>query len=505
MDEAGNVRTRRVFMVGAMLTDTRLPERVAETEVLALSASQFLRVGADDNRDTLQLLINARNVQPVLERVIWNTLQQHGVRFPTGRGTSISLEKVLTKGAERSGVNIRSLLAQDDINERLRQWLTDAFIQENDLPLADVIASEHHASIRRARDAWLAWYRSETSTMPPSAWNPHTQAYDFDVHIPTANGTKQLTVAGYRGGGLEWYHFYQTSFAASADQPTESVQLSQTVLPTPISFRGAPAARWWEFEDARANFDGFTASPTDLAHALMLDYRLIFGNDWWMLPLEVPIGTYTRVTNLTVHTNFWPLQDPIAFQNANHNTETWKLFALSGDTYDDEGLFLPPVMSSSLEGEVLDRVRFARDESANLVWGIENAVATPLGSSRSRREMGNEDATAVVPPPTQDEAAALSYHLRTNVPVYWFPFVLQSDSSVFEKRVLTGTTPLGRLLADVTEIDQHTINRRGLQVIRRHVRARWHTGATFVWAAHHRELGEDEARTNFRYDILEGI
>ena len=56
--------------------------------------------------------------------------------------------------------------------------------------------------------------------------------------------------------------------------------------------------------------------PTDLAQLLMIEYVSSYGNDWFVVPLTLPVGSVTRVESLVVTDTFGvrnlirPIGDP---------------------------------------------------------------------------------------------------------------------------------------------------------------------------------------------------
>ena len=75
-------------------------------------------------------------------------------------------------------------------------------------------------------------------------------------------------------------------------------------LPTTAHYPGMPADRYWEFEDGRVNFGMTGAAKSDLARLAVLEYALVFGNDWFVLPLTLPTNALYRVSTFTVRDNF---------------------------------------------------------------------------------------------------------------------------------------------------------------------------------------------------------
>ena len=61
-----------------------------------------------------------------------------------------------------------------------------------------------------------------------------------------------------------------------------------------------PSARFWEMENSRTEFGRIDANTNDLAKLLLAEFVLLFSNDWCVIPLELPIGTFSRIDGLLV-------------------------------------------------------------------------------------------------------------------------------------------------------------------------------------------------------------
>ena len=94
----------------------------------------------------------------------------------------------------------------------------------------------------------------------------------------------------------------EVNLGSAADTAAKAVV--QTMVPAPVSFRGMPAPRFWEFEDARIDWGLIDAGPGDLPHLLMADFATNYGNDWYVIPAEIEVGTLTRTRSLVVTDTF---------------------------------------------------------------------------------------------------------------------------------------------------------------------------------------------------------
>src|SRR5262249_51351345 len=141
------------------------------------------------------------------------------------------------------------------------------------------------AAVQGVCQAWSAWCDALFSTPAASqdAWQRERMGYAFCLAARVSDdpfGERTLSAAEYFEGRLDWHAFDvngEVSLGATADAP--GARVVRTVIPAPVTYRGMPAARFWEFEDARIDVGLLQVGPTDLPHLLLIDYASIFGND----------------------------------------------------------------------------------------------------------------------------------------------------------------------------------------------------------------------------------
>ncbi|WP_254764253.1 lamin tail domain-containing protein [Natrinema marinum] len=302
------------------------------------------------------------------------------------------------------------------------------------------------------------WYESlydEPDTDTGSAWDPTRLEYRFAVSTGTGDNETVLEAPEYQGGSLEWYAFStaeddEATLAATdsstaadalldakdrvpaataskttdrfetnttvdgtsdgANQQADPTQPSETAteapagettsaVPTQVSFPGMPAARWWEFEEGDVNFGELAGDGAALSRLLLTEFAAQYGNDWFELSLETPIGTLSRLTELTVTDTFGVTETAEAAID-----DDWNLFMHDlGDG--DAGLFVPPTLAESVTSDPVERVVFGRDETANAVFAIERLVEGPVGRPVDRTEFRVPKLVvdAVAPAATADE------------------------------------------------------------------------------------------------------
>jgi hypothetical protein len=304
----------------------------------------------------------------------------------------------------------------------------------------------------------------------------------------------------------------------------------ETTVPAPVTFPGAPAQRFWEFEDARIDYDRLAIGPTDLAHLMLTEYASGYGNDWFVVPLTLPIGSLTTVDSLVVTDSFGvaSLLRPIgdrALPAANWSM--WQLAYLQRPGSDAPGgqepnlLFLPPSLGQVTDGPVVEEVLFMRDEMANIAWAIERTLESPV-------ELGAPGFGSNPPPIGQSPVAPVSaadgdstpdrYLLSTTVPDYWVPLLpvevtLPSGAVINRLRrgaVLRpdGSQEIQHAHAEVLTLQQdlalfdEEIPREGARVTRQRRLARWIDGSTWLWAAQRNQVGRGEGSSGLMFDTL---
>jgi hypothetical protein len=61
-----------------------------------------------------------------------------------------------------------------------------------------------------------------------------------------------------------------------------------------------PNPRFWEMEDRRVNFGALNAKTTDHLLLAFAEMGLVYGNDWFVIPHEMPVNHLCQVLGLLV-------------------------------------------------------------------------------------------------------------------------------------------------------------------------------------------------------------
>jgi hypothetical protein len=355
--------------------------------------------------------------------------------------------------------------------------------------------------------AWFdTIYGAATSSSGASAaWRPERLGYSFTATASSAG--VRLTAGSYDGSEVDW-HSFDVKDATSDGVPTPPLNapVALSFLPSAIRFSGMPSARYWEMEDGKTDFGAIDANTNDLAKLLLTEFMLLYSNDWCVLPLELPVGSFTRVQGVLV-TDVFGDQTLVraADRGSDSDWQRWSMYRMNGDTSAAMGLFLPPSLTAKISGPAFEDVHFLRDEMANLVWGVEARLPSKLGEPLNP-EIGYSE------PPRPPSTAETRYTFSTTTPPNWRPFLPahlpDSDRSIRLQRGRLPSQPLqplGRILNPHSPyfIAEEEVPRAGRNVKRAFQRARWIDGSTFLWVGRTCALARGEALGGLVFDQIE--
>lgn len=355
--------------------------------------------------------------------------------------------------------------------------------------------------------------------------------YAFEVAAQVPGGYLLAKADGYADGRLDWSDF-DLRFAKTlpltggkaplpkAEEPAPPITFlppeiaKHELLPRSIRFRGMPVSRFWEFEDRNVYLGDVDAGPTDLVRLLLVEFALIAGNDWFVVPLDVPVGTFTRIDRLVVSNTFGERQTIRSATEVDGPASPWRMFLSSGDPAVESGagrpwLFLVPGVFTSIESAPIEEVAFIRDEMANLAWAIERKIEDASGRPEDRHERW----LALRPPPPEPPDLTRS-RLATQVPSHWFPMVPVQAADQRSIRLRRGRLlrsleepleiPKGLILEpdQALRMFEEEVPRAGMRVFRAWQLTRWSDGSTWLWAGRRKTLGRPERASDLRHDLL---
>mgnify|MGYP000848253362 FL=1 len=488
--------------------DSLALETLVEAEPVTDDSRPNWRLAAESGRHLLRLLDTAR-LGPT--RAQWMA-SAYVLTAPTPEqakqidAASLSFIRVLagrTIDGLRFAARLNVLQAGNTVNEIFRESPFDQ------------IAAGDRPKVIGIFTTWLTWLDSLFQQgAAPSAWIPERMEYALSVSAKTTSSEVVLTAPEYLDGRLDWFSF-TTSSGNGLGATDNRSSFSEAFLPTPVSFRGMPSARLWEFEDGAVNFASVQAAPQDLARLLLVKFALEYSNDWFLLPLELPVGTVSQVRALVVTNTFGERFLIPHASEVDGPTSPWRMFSLTNDT--QKLFFLPPVLGPLLESQPVEDVSLLRDEMANVAWAVERVVESAAGRPLDRHEAYQETLAAQPSPPSAgSEGDPLVYRLGTTVPDYWIPLLPVKDGTTLrlkrgalpafgEGGIQGAQRPKGRLLEPNRELllFDEEVPREGARVTRTYQYARWIDGSTHLWIGRRKGPDRGEGASGLQFDVAE--
>jgi hypothetical protein len=373
------------------------------------------------------------------------------------------------------------------------------------LPATPAVGTTDRPAVQTAANAFLAWYDAlydaPANGGAAPAWVDERMEYHFSIDATRTDVPCAFLADQYTGEPLDWPSFDHVTAPLGSVNNAAPATVTRTFMPSPVSFKGMPARRYWEMEDASIDVGAIDAGPTDLARLMLREFALIYGNDWFLVPLPVTVGSVARITSLIVTDTFGVAQT-IPHYAATNDGGRWRMFAISGDALDHR-LMMAPALAKDLTSAPQEQVLLVRDDAASIAWGVEAIVSGASGAAIDRASA--TAASAPPPPQSAPSRAALHYRLGTSAPEYYIPFVAQQNR--MQRAALlrangsrTPITPLGRLLAPDVPLFEEEFIREGVRLERLYRMARWTDGSTHLWLARRKTTGAVAGSSGLQFD-----
>ena len=342
-----------------------------------------------------------------------------------------------------------------------------------------------------------------------------------------------LATDEHTGGDLDWHAFDIPRGGAKGNAGEPQEQETLWLLPTPISYSGMPAERFWDFEDGEVFFGGITLEKTDLAQLVLTEFATVYSNDWFMMPVPVETGTLNRIISVEVFDTFGDVTRVNACATEDTGARPWRFFELAGDPSAKDGvapwLYIPRGISGGDHSRPVELVMFTRDEMANLAWGIEQIVESPAGEpinrdqhwKRVRDDFPDYTGEGDLPEETGDPErdTAWRYRLLTTAPPHWIPFAPEIINNIATGRLvrsrmgeweLLGTArdtlagPQGRIMDPGAPmvVEEEELMRGGIEVARRYESARTPDGRLLIWASRRKRPASGEKSSGRVTDVI---
>lgn len=382
------------------------------------------------------------------------------------------------------------------------------------------------AEVRLAASMWRDWvmtlFDDADADAGTACWQPARFEYTASMagrRTEDQFGETTLTAPRYDRDTIDWYEFDVNGEVNLGTRPAEAgARVTRTVVPAPVTAPGLPASRFWEFEDGRLNIAEIRPASTDLAQVLLVETLNGYGNDWFVIGVELPVGRMVQSASLVVTDTFGvrTLLQPAGATTSGR----WGLFRHAMPVEDDEAegvpisnlLYLAPRVVQPLIGAVVEQVTLSRDEQANIGWAIEQIVESPL-------QVGVMLSDSRPPDPPGDPDAAPDYRLAHEPPPHWIPLLPvrtgPDEQVVLARGSMLDVTGGRRVVASVTGllaggadgallIPEEEVPDDGLVVQRHYQAARWIDGTLHVWAAHRTRPAGQLPSAGLRFDSLTG-
>jgi hypothetical protein len=387
------------------------------------------------------------------------------------------------------------------------------------LPAGAVIDAGDLPAVQDAQRAFAkeaAMTFGEFGTGDPPSWRPERLEFEGTLTLNAETRTDFRLMPSF-DASLDWYAL--DGVAASGEPPRGKAEpLRQSTIPVHVGFRGMPNARWWDFESGQTDYGDLLVDKRDVAKLVIMDFMLIHGNDWFLVPLEQKVGTGLKIFRLTVTDVFGDtVIVPRSDQLPDAAPDPWRLFASSvignPEVVIPELVLLPSAGGALQIGEPLEEVRFFRDETVNVVWAVEKTIASLSGEPRPGHE-----SSAATAREQQTETGGLRYVIQTEVPRHWIPFVpvtldpVSGEITLERAAMLDATAeppvpiePAGRILRPAPtpyRVREEEISRAGVRIVRVACRARWTDGTTHVWITRMRRAAGGEGSSGLLFDAV---
>ena len=376
--------------------------------------------------------------------------------------------------------------------------------------------------------SWLDWYRGGLGAPQASSWQPNRLEYAYAASAGKSRAEQVLTATEYTDGRLDWYGFDLSNTPSLGGTHDRRQLRFNPMLPTAARFGGMPADRYWEFEDGRVNLAQVSAGPTDIGRLLLLEFALAYGNDWFLIPVELPVGALFQMTKFQVTDTFG--QPSNLLRAANAAGESWRMFEMTAAPGSNPDSFLlAPAIDARLEGDPIEEVALFRDEMANMAWAVERKVQGPMGTPIDRYREASLVAGSQRLSDLSGVAPELIYRVATTVPEHWIPLVpvpkqgrlLAEFGIELERRAMLRHLPDGSvqpiqpkgilIRTDVSKaaadeppirLEDEEVPRDGALLTRSAQFTRWTGGERLHWIGRRKTAGKGEGASGLRYDIL---
>lgn len=395
----------------------------------------------------------------------------------------------------------------------------------------------HFSELDTLGEIFMKWFKknfNQPEEIEGNSWLPDRLEYKFSCNSQTSEGDIELIAEEYYHGHLDW-HAFDLNKKESTDGNIVPKNYIDSFIPTQVEFDGMPNKRWWKFEDHKTSFGDINPSTTDLSKLLLIEFGLIFANDWFIIPFMLPIGSISEIKGLTVTDNFGDIFWIESTEKVDQQNLDWSMFKQKSLNPNSK-MFLCPSAKKVQESEPYEGVYFLKDEMANMVWAVEKTIPTITGKGGVGKEYAlqtqiyHQELSGGSNESQVPYKANVFYKAMTEVPENWIPFIpvhanghnrkiqLQRASNI---RIIQGSDVIPEKIKPLTSIlregldetdtlkpyfvHEEEVPRSGIQVQQKFERTRWLNGEVYVWLGMKKKTGAGEGSSGLLFDQIKDV
>lgn len=401
-----------------------------------------------------------------------------------------------------------------------RQWQMGEFEAENGgLPMQVHVTARVFGLDKRLTDKGtvplkpdapleLAIEAEPSANAQPVGWN--SASLEYDVTLGTDK--HRLSARGYDGRGLDWHDFrIDTAYSGRGEETTISMSPGQ------LQIKGVPEQRFWEVEDRDAYFDSGESAEPNILSVLLPEFFYADIRNWYMIPAPMTSGAVREVDNVTVVDSFGIATD-LGPVGRREDGDDWSVFAMDRDGQ-------PPTDTSTLlclntaarvgENDLVEEVRFLRDEAANLVWCWERQLTDPDDGLFTTVLEQREDKTDRMAS-AHELTTSLRFRLKSETARSFIPYVPRQtaqvpavDGEIALRRARSDETYSsgnpqyrGRIAAESQFINEEDVPRSGLRIRRMNRFARGSDDQVYFWVGRDKDVAQSTRKPKLTFDDL---
>jgi hypothetical protein len=363
-----------------------------------------------------------------------------------------------------------------------------------------------------------------------SSWDEKALCYNFFIK----KDDTILIGSEYDGHGLDWYHFDLYNSGT-----IEGNENHVAIKPMRMRFPGAPHERWWTLEDWKINFINLNRPLLNYLTALITHFAFLYTNDWYIIPLEQSVGHLRKINQFKVMDSFGIVSDVSPVIDASAEKQGWEVFTLANRNGNSDGslFYLPNNLYHVLESESIEKISFFRDESANLVWAVEEKYFDKDNNRIILRVDSHENVTDISTSPryywdVENECMVAEtdidlnhnldfrflgplavYREKTYIAPHWIPYVPrqqdpQGNLALRRGRTISNLVEIGgkqyksQILSESRFIHEEVVPRTGFTLERLNQLARAYPEKSFQWTGRKKRINERLDPVMLKFDFL---